>query len=59
MKLFHCTVPGCDWHTRNTNEAEIIRRATEHLRETHGEDMIRESTVEVIRARIEPEKAVA
>ena len=59
MKLFQCTVPGCDWHTRHDNEAEIIRRATEHLRETHGEETIRESTVEAIRARIETDKAAA
>jgi predicted small metal-binding protein len=52
-------VPGCDWHTRSINEAEIIRRASEHLRGMHGEEMIRESTVEVIRSRIEPEKAPA
>ena len=57
MKSFHCTVPGCDWHTRSINEAEIIRRASEHLRETHGEETIRESTIETIRSRIEPAKA--
>ncbi|MGB8817439.1 MAG: DUF1059 domain-containing protein [Rhizobiaceae bacterium] len=59
MKLFQCMVPGCDWHTRNDNEAEIIRRASEHLRQTHGEEMVRGSTVDVIKARIEVEKAAA
>ena len=59
MKLFQCMVPGCDWHTRNINESEIIRRASEHLRETHGENVIRESTVEVIKARIEMERVAA
>ena len=59
MKLFHCMVPGCDWHTRHINEAEIIRRASEHLRETHGEEAIRESTVDVIRSRIETDKSAA
>ena len=55
MKQFHCgtMVPGCQWHTRNDSEAEIIRRASEHLRETHGEDVIRESTVEAMKARID------
>lgn len=57
MKLFHCTVPGCDWHTRHINEAEIVRRVTEHLRETHGEEIIRESTLEMIRSRIEADSA--
>lgn len=59
MKLFQCMVPGCDWHTRHVQEAEIIRRASEHLRQTHGEETIRESTVEVIKSRIEMERAVA
>ena len=59
MKLVHCMVPGCDWHTRNINDAEIIRRASEHLRQTHGEENIRESTVEVIKSRIETERAAA
>ncbi len=59
MKLFQCIVPGCDWHTRNDNEAEIIRRATEHLRETHGETVIRENMMEAIKARIEQNKAAA
>ncbi len=61
MKEFHCgtLVPGCDWHTRNDSEAEIIRRASEHLRETHGETVIRENMVEAIKARIEVSKAAA
>lgn len=55
MKEFHCgsLVPGCEWHTRNDEEAEIIRRAAAHLRETHGETIIRETMVEAIRSRIE------
>ena len=52
MKKYHCMVPGCDWHTRNEDEAEIIRRATEHLRQTHGEET-RDTTVEAIRGNIE------
>jgi len=59
MKSFHCgsLVPGCDWHTRHENEAEIIRRATEHMREAHGESVIRETMIEAIRSRIEREGA--
>lgn len=55
MKEFHCgsLVPGCDWHTRHEEEAEIIRRAAGHLRETHGETVIRETMIEAIRSRIE------
>ncbi len=61
MKEFQCgtLVPGCDWHTRHHDEAEIIRRAADHMRNTHGETMIREKMVEAIKARIEEEKKVA
>ena len=61
MKEFHCgtLVPGCDWHTRHQDEAEIIRRAAEHMRVTHGETMIRERMVEAIKARILQEKQAA
>jgi predicted small metal-binding protein len=55
MKEFHCgsLVPGCDWHTRHEEEAEVMRRAVEHMRETHGETIIRESMVDAIRSRIQ------
>lgn len=55
MKEFHCgsLVPGCEWHTRAEDEAEIMRRAVEHMRETHGETTIRETMLEAIRSRIE------
>ncbi len=35
MKEFHCgsLVPGCEWHTRAEEEAEVMRRAIEHMRE--------------------------
>ena len=47
MKEFFCgsLVPGCDWHTRHAEEAEIIRRAAEHMRQTHGETVIRETMI--------------
>lgn len=55
MKEFHCgaLVPGCEWHTRHSEEAEIIRRAAEHMRDTHGEAVLRETMIEAIRSRIE------
>ena len=61
MRLFECgtLVPGCAWHTRAGNEAEVIRRAVEHIRETHNEPLIRETMVEAIKARIREEQKVA
>lgn len=61
MKEFHCgsLVPGCDWHTRHDEEAEVMRRAIAHMRETHGETMIRETMVEAIRSRIETKRDAA
>ena len=61
MKEFYCgsLVPGCDWHTRHEEEAEIMRRAVEHLRETHGETVIRESMLDAIRSRIEKVRSAA
>lgn len=59
MKELHCIVPGCQWHTRHDTEAEIIRRATEHLRETHGETVIREPMLETIKANIQPSRGQA
>ncbi len=60
MKQFHCgtLVPGCDWQARHEEEAEIIRRAVEHMRNTHGETIIRESMIEAIRARISETETV-
>ena len=54
MKEYQCgsLVPGCDWHTRHEQEAEVMRRAAQHLRETHGQE-VRETTVDAIRSRIE------
>lgn len=61
MKEFHCgsLVPGCDWHTRADEEAEVMRRAVEHMRETHGETVIRETMIEAIRSRIEKSRDAA
>ena len=54
MKRFSCgsLVPGCDWHTRDENEAEIVRRATQHLRSAHEETAVRPNMVEQIKQRI-------
>jgi predicted small metal-binding protein len=58
MKQYECLVPGCAWHTQNADEAEIIRRAAEHLREVHGEAVIRPEMVDRIKQRIhEPHPA--
>ncbi len=61
MRLFECgsLVPGCAWHTRAEEDAEIVRRAVEHMRSTHGEEVIRESMVDRIKGRITAEKIPA
>lgn len=61
MKQFECgsLVPGCSWHTRADEEAEVVRRAVEHMRSAHGETIIRESMVENIKARISDTAAAA
>jgi predicted small metal-binding protein len=58
MRLFECgtLVPGCQWHTRAEEDAEIVRRAVEHMRMSHGEQIIRENMVENIKARIRNEQ---
>lgn len=60
MKTFHCSslVPGCSWHTRDENQAEIVRRTTEHLRTAHNEHIIRPSIVVEIKKRIKDEENV-
>jgi predicted small metal-binding protein len=54
MKSFECgtLVPGCQWHTEAEESAEVVRRAAEHLRNAHGEEEIRPSMVEQIKARV-------
>jgi predicted small metal-binding protein len=52
MKQYECLVPGCPWHTPADNDAEIVRRAAEHLREVHGETVVRPEMVERIKQRI-------
>jgi predicted small metal-binding protein len=57
MRLFECgtLVPGCEWHTRSEEDAEVVRRAIEHMRGIHGEETIRENMVDNIKARIRDE----
>jgi predicted small metal-binding protein len=52
MKRYECLVPGCTWHTEAEEPAEIVRRAAEHLRNVHGEEMVRPEMVERIKARM-------
>jgi predicted small metal-binding protein len=54
MKSFECgtLVPGCPWHTEAEDSAEVVRRAAEHLRSAHNEELIRPSLVDQIKARV-------
>lgn len=60
MRLFECgtLVPGCEWHTRADEDAEVVRRTVEHMRQAHGETVIRENMVENIKSRIHGETDV-
>lgn len=58
MKQFECLVPGCTWHTEAEDEAEVVRRAAEHLRTVHDETEVRPDMVGRIKERIhDAEKA--
>ena len=58
MKQYECLVPGCPWHTQAEGDAEIVRRAAEHLRDVHGEAVVRPEMVDRIKQRIhEPQAA--
>jgi predicted small metal-binding protein len=59
MKTFECgsLVPGCTWHTEADNEGEVVRRAAEHLRNVHGESVVRPEMIERIKERILERKA--
>ncbi|MDE1158077.1 MAG: DUF1059 domain-containing protein [Neorhizobium sp.] len=61
MRIFECgtLVPGCQWHTRADEDAEVVRRAIEHLRQDHHEEAIRETMVEHVKARIRDENRTA
>jgi predicted small metal-binding protein len=61
MRLFECgtLVPGCQWHTRAEEDAEVVRRTVEHMRTAHGEETIRENMIENIKARIRNDDSAA
>ena len=61
MRIFECgtLVPGCQWHSRSEEDAELVRRAVEHMKTAHGEEIIRENMVENIKARIRDENNAA
>lgn len=52
MKHYDCLVPGCDWHTQAEESAEVVRRAAEHLRQVHGETVVRSDMIERIKDRM-------
>lgn len=60
MKTFQCgtLVPGCEWETSAEDQAEVVRRAVEHLKTAHGESVIRENMVDNIKKRIREAAAV-
>ncbi|MBG20602.1 MAG: small metal-binding protein [Rhizobiales bacterium] len=61
MKKFECAavVPGCSWHTSSDTEADVVARAVDHMRQAHGETIVRETMVERIKAAITDEKGKA
>jgi predicted small metal-binding protein len=54
MKQFECgtLVPGCTWHTEAEESAEVVRRAAEHLRNSHGEQVVRPDMIDRIKSRL-------
>ncbi len=52
MKQYECLVPGCTWHTKAEDSAEVVRRAADHLRSVHGESVVRPEMIEHIKQRI-------
>ena len=52
MKQYECLVPGCPWHTQAEDEAEIVRRASQHLRDVHNEAVVRPEMIDRIKERV-------
>ncbi len=50
MKQFRCgdVVPGCQWVTRNDDEAALFEEITAHAREAHGMDEVPPEVVDAI-----------
>lgn len=61
MKHYACgsLVPGCEWQTRDEDEAEVIRRAVDHMHKAHGETEVRPEMIERIKERIKDTSDVA
>ncbi len=61
MRLFDCgtLVPGCAWHTRTIDHAEVVRRAVDHMKTVHGETIIRETMINHIKQRIRDDAKAA
>lgn len=59
MKEFACgsLVPGCHWHTRADESAEVVRRAADHLRTVHGENVVRPEMIDRIKERVHDARA--
>lgn len=57
MKQYECVVPGCEWHTQAEDDAEIVRRAADHLRTAHDEQLVRPEMVAHIKQRIHDQVA--
>lgn len=45
-------IPGATWHAQAESEAEVVRKAVEHLRNEHGESEVRPDMIERIKERI-------
>jgi len=52
MKQFRCgdVVPGCEWVTRNEDEAELFAEIHSHARDTHGMDEVPPEVVAAIQS---------
>lgn len=61
MKRYECgtLVPGCTWHTEAEDSAEVVRRAADHLRTVHGEQVVRPEMIQRIKERIREADAVS
>ncbi|WDR04098.1 DUF1059 domain-containing protein [Devosia algicola] len=45
-------IPGSTWRAEADNEAEVVRRAVENLKNMHGETEVRPDMIERIKERI-------
>jgi len=54
MKHLKCgsVIPGCDWQTHANSQAEVIRRACQHMRRAHGIEVITDNMMHAVKAQI-------